>query len=835
MRKCSPIGLKRSALQAARLSLALFSAGLSLSSVHAASAVAEDFSAVDMQEIVNTYCLACHNDALSTSGLSLQHLDFNNPGKHAEVLEMVVKKVRAHMMPPSGMPRPEFETYEVMAAWLEGELDRAWAANPNPGRISPIQRMNRYEYNNTVNELLGLDVDVTDLLPGDPTADGSFDNMASALPFSPAHMERYMSVARQLTRLAVGIPPLSPSVSIYEIPLYMAQDWRQSDNAPFGSRGGLGVSHYFPVDGEYVIKVSLERNYQDYLKGMGWPQQLEIRLDGVLLKRFTIGGEAPGIPAPLSFSGTGELGSSDWETYMLVTAEEGLEVRVPVTAGPGVVSVTYVRQMIEPENIPQPVQQGRLYANDEAYMAYQKVHSIEIGGPFGLVSPARNTASREKIFSCHPEQGSPEDACAMSILGAMARKAYRRPVTEDDLALLISFFNDGRERGGSFDAGIQFAIEFMLSDPDFLVRFHQDPQDLGPRQTFSLNDNEIASRLAFFLWSSGPDDTLLNLADAGRLSEPSVLREQVRRLLEDPRGVETLVDDFAAQWLNLRRLAEVQINTVVFPEYDLALMEAFEQETQLFVAETLRSDASVMDLLGARYTYLNERLATHYRIPGIYGSRFRKVTLPDSNQRGGLLAHGALLTVTSYPGRTSPVLRGKWLLDNILGTPPPPPPANVPILPDAEDGKVPTSIRERLARHRVDPICSTCHTVIDPLGFALENFDVIGAWREYDEGGNPVDTNGTYPGGVEFAGFSDLREWLLQRPERFAHTLTEKLMTYALGRRVEYFDQPAIRQIVRTAAADNYSWSSLITGIVESPPFLMSITADSAEIAGGVQ
>ena len=835
MRNYSAKGLNLLALRVARLTLALFSATvlqwLLLPSAYAATAVAGNFSAVEMQQVVNTYCLACHNDRLSSSGLSLQQVDFNNPGKHAEVLEMVVKKLQAHMMPPAGMPRPEFETYEVMTTWLETELDQVWAANPNPGRISPIQRMSRYEYNNAVNELLGLDVDVTSLLPGDPTADGSFDNMASALPFSPAHMERYMSVARQLTRLAVGMPPISPSESIYEIPLYMAQDWRQSENVPFGSRGGLGVSHHFPADGEYVIKVRLERNYQDYFKGMGWPQQLEIRLDGVLLKRFTVGGEAPGTPAPLSFTGTGELGSGDWETYMLVTAEEGLEVRVPVTAGPGVVSVTYARQMIEPESIPQPAQQGRLYANDEAYMAYQKVHSIEIGGPFGLVSPARNTASREKIFSCYPEQGSPEDDCAMSILSTMARQAYRRPVTADDMALLTGFFNDGRERGGSFDAGIQFAIEFMLSDPDFLIRFHEDPQGLGPRQTFALNDNELASRLAFFLWSSGPDETLLDLADAGRLTEPSVLREQARRLLEDPRGIETLVDDFASQWLNLRRLAEVQINTVVFPEYDLALMEAFEQETQLFVADTLRTDASVMDLLGARYTYLNERLATHYRITGIYGSRFRRVTLPDSNQRGGVLAHGALLTVTSYPGRTSPVLRGKWLLDNILGTPPPPPPANVPILPDAEDGKVITSIRERLAQHRVDPICSTCHTVIDPLGFALENFDVIGAWREYDEGGNPVDPNGTYPGGVEFAGFADLREWLMERPERFAHTLTEKLMTYALGRRVEYYDQPAIRQIVRTAADQNYSWSSLVLGIVESPPFLMSITADSAGIA----
>ncbi|MFM1897212.1 MAG: hypothetical protein RLZZ385_2286 [Pseudomonadota bacterium] len=782
------------------------------------------FTAAAMQEMVASYCLACHNDVLPTAGLSLQGIDFSRPGQHAEVLEKVVKKLRAHMMPPSGMPRPPFEVYGQMTSWLEAELDQAWAANPVPGRISPLHRLNRYEYNNAVNQLLGLDVDVMDLLPGDPTADGSFDNMAAALPFSSSHLERYLSVARQLSRLAVGMAPDAPTTSTYEVPLYQRQDSRQGEDLPFGSRGGIAVTHPFPVAGDYLFTIQLERNYQDYIKGLGWPQELELRLDGQLLQRFTIGGQAPGTPAPLTFSGTGEPGSIDWEQYMITEAGEGLELRTPVAAGPHQVTVNYVRQHVEPEGIPQPTQGGRLYANDENYLGYQKVYTVAISGPFQPVSTGNDSPSRRHIFSCYPDRQADEAACAASILADLARQAYRRPVRADDLERLQGFFNSGREMGGSFDAGIQFALEYILSDPDFLIRNYQAPPGLPAGTGYRLSDLQLATRLAFFLWSSLPDEHLLSLAEAGRLSDPDVYHQQVLRLLNDPRGVQTLVDDFAAQWLNLRRLDEVQIDTVVFPDYDLSLIDAFGRETSLFIAETLRHDTNVMELLGANYSYMNERLATHYGVPGIYGSRFRKVDFPDARQRGGLLGHGALLTVTSYPGRTSPVLRGKWLLDNMLGTPPPPPPPNVPILPDAEAGEIPKSIRERLAQHRQDPICSTCHTVIDPLGFALENFDVIGAWREFDEAGNPVDPAGNYPGGVEFAGFADLRDWMLDRPERFAHTLTEKLMTYALGRRVEYFDQPTIRHIVREAADQDYRWSALILGIAESPQFMMSMT-----------
>ena len=631
-----------------------------------------------------------------------------------------------------------------------------------------------------------------------------------------------MSVARQVTRLATGLAPLNPSVSTHEIPVYMSQDWRQTEDMPFGSRGGISVNHNFPVDGEYQFKVDLETNYQDYVKGLGWAQLLEIRLDGRLLERFTVGGEAPGIPTPLSFSGTGEPGSIDWEQYMLYRATEGLEVRAPVQAGPHQVTVSYVRQQIEKEGIPQPRQGGRLPANSEAYLDYQKVHAVEIGGPYATAEGIRESPSYNLIFSCYPERLAEETTCAAQILSRVARQAYRRPVTEEDATLLLEFFDRGREQGGSFDHGIQFALEFMLSDPDFLIRSYSDTEQFSDGAIYELNDLELASRLAFFIWSSAPDETLLELAERGRLSDPVVYDQQVRRMLADERGVNTLVEDFAAQWLNLRRLDEVTINTVLFPHYDVSLLEAFGRETELFIRETLRTDSSILDLLSADYTFVNERLARHYGVEGIYGSRFRKVELRDNTQRGGLLAHGALLTVTSYPGRTSPVLRGKWLLDNLLGTPPPSPPGNVPALTEVNTGQIPKGIRERLAQHRSDPVCSSCHTVIDPIGFALENFDVIGAWREFDEVGNPVDPSGNYPGGVEFAGFADLRDWMLERGDRFAHNVTEKLMTYALGRRVEYYDQPVIRQIVREAASENYSWSSILLGVVKSAPFKMS-------------
>jgi mono/diheme cytochrome c family protein len=778
--------------------------------------------------VLDKYCVTCHNQKLRTAGLALDGLDVSSPGANAEVWEKVIAKLRAGSMPPPGRARPDAPTYHVVASWLETEIDRAWAASPNPGRVSAVHRLNRAEYSNAIRDLFALDFDVKPLLPGDETADGSFDNFGDVLSISTAHLERYLSVARQVTRLATGLPPTNPGIERFEIPLHVVQDDRQSEDLPLGSRGGIAVHYDFPVDGEYLIKVRLQRQYQDYLKGMGWPQQLDVRLDGKLLKRFTVGGGAQGRPAASSYAGDGEpgfAGAPEWEKYMQVTGDAGLEVRARVEAGPRVVGVSFVRELWEPEGLPQPLQRGRVITNDQVYMGYANVGVVQIGGPYDTGGSAKDTPSRRAIFVCHPRLATEESACAARILSRIARTAYRRPVTKRDVQTLLEFFGAGRRDGGSFDYGIQFALERVLADPDFLLRVHRDPAtpraarqgEAGSR----LGDIELASRLSFFLWSSIPDDRLLDLAERGQLTNPSVLEQEVRRLLADPRSTGALVSDFAAQWLNLRRVGEVVVDPDRYPNYDESLLQAFQQETEMFVASTLREDRSVVDLLNANYTFVNERLARHYGIPGIYGSRFRRITLPSHDQRGGLLAQGALLATTSYPDRTSPVLRGKFLLNNILGLPVPPPPPGVDTnLAENKPGTRPTSIRERLAQHRMNPSCASCHSVIDPLGFTLENFDVIGGWRTVDESGQPVDAIGTTVSGVKLEGLSGLRALLLEQPERFPRTVTEKLLAYALGRRLEYYDRPAVRTIVRNASAQDYRWSSLILGIVKSPTFL---------------
>ena len=779
----------------------------------------------EVREILDRYCVACHSETLRSGGLALDMLDVEDPAADPQDWERAIRKLRARTMPPGGVPRPDEAGYEAVATWLENEIDRAWTANPNPGRASAVHRLNRLEYNNAVRDLFALDVDVTSLLPGDETADGSFDNFAAVLSISTAHMERYMSVARQVTRLATGLPPETPVVETFEVPLHVVQDQRQSEDLPFGSRGGVAVRFNFPVDGEYVIRVRLRTNWQDYIMGMGRPQQVDVRLDGELLRRFTIGGEAPGRPAPMSFTGPGERGDPAWEVYMRM-ADEGLEVRVPIAAGPRIVGVSFVRELWEPGGVPQPIQRGRLLANDELYMDYQSVHSVEIGGPYQVTGPATDLAvtdtdSRREIFVCHPNRGAEEEVCATEILTRLARRAYRRPVTDQDVQTLLGFFQRGRESRGSFEAGIQFALEYLLSDPDFLLRVIRDPVGADAGEVYRLSDLEVASRLSFFLWSSIPDEELLDLAERGELTNPEVREAQVRRMLADPRATDALVDGFAAQWLNVRRVGEVVVDPLVYPNFDESLLEAFQRETELFVGNTIREDRSILELLTADYTYVNRRLARHYGFGGIYGSRFRRITLPDPEQRGGLLAQGGMLAATSYPGRTSPVLRGKWLLDNVIGSPPPTPPPNVSEFPENESGAAPQSVRERLERHRADFACATCHSLIDPLGFALENFDAIGGWRTFDESGNAIDALGSWPGGRELNGFSDLRAMLVDPPERFVGTVTEKLMSYALGRRLEYYDRPAVRRIVQRSQADDYRWSSIILGIVESPSFLM--------------
>jgi Protein of unknown function (DUF1592)/Protein of unknown function (DUF1588)/Protein of unknown function (DUF1585)/Protein of unknown function (DUF1587)/Protein of unknown function (DUF1595)/Planctomycete cytochrome C len=786
-------------------------------------------SATAARAVLDTYCVPCHNQRLKTAGLMLDTADVTSPHANPEIWERVIARLRARSMPPVGRPRPDEGTYESTASWMEADIDRAWTANPNPGRVSAVHRLNRTQYSHAVRDLFALDpraFDVKSLLPGDETADGSFDNFADVLTISTAHLERYLSAARQVTRLATGLPPSRPALETFEIPLHIVQDDQQDEDLPFGSRGGIAVRYVFPVDGEYLIKVRLRRQYQDYLMGMGWPQRLDVRLDGKLVKRFVVGGKAPGTPAASSYAGDGEpgfAGAPAWETYMQLTGDAGLEVRIPVSAGPRVVGVSFVRELWEPEGLPQPLQRGRVLTNDQIYMGNAAVGSVQIGGPYRVDGVASNTPSRRRIFVCEPK--SPADtACASRILSRMARLAYRRAVTPADQKTLLEFFENGRRDGGTFGAGIQFALERMLVDPDFLLRVHKDPAAAsGARPAaYRLSDIELASQLSFFLWGSIPDEALLDAAERGELSKTATLEQQVRRMLADPRAVSALVDDFAAQWLNLRRVGEVVVHPDFYPDFDDNLLDAFKQETELFIASTLREDRPVAELLGADYTFVNERLARHYKIPGIYGPRFRRVTLSNPDQRGGLLAQGAILATTSYPDRTSPVLRGKWLLDNIFGVYVPPPPPNVDTsLTEVKPGTLPPTIRERLAQHRTNPICGSCHAMIDPPGFALENFDAIGGWRTIDESGKPVDAVGTTVGGAQVNGLRGLRELLLRRPEQFPTTLTEKLLAYALGRRIEYYDRPAVRQIVHSAKTEDYRWSSLILGIVNSPAFQM--------------
>jgi hypothetical protein len=679
--------------------------------------------------------------------------------------------------------------------------------------------------------LFALDVDVSALLPGDETADGSFDNFADALSITTTHMERYLSVARQVTRLATGLPPVSPGVATFEVPLHVVQDQRQSEELPFGSRGGIAVKYDFPVDGEYLIKIRLRRQYQDYLMGMGWPQQVDLRLEGALVERFTVGGGVTDSrPAAASYAGSGEPGSfgdPEWEAYMQSTGDAHLEARVTVQAGPRVVGVSFVREHFEPEGLPQPLQRGRVLTNDQIYMDHASVHSVQIGGPYEVTGVA-DTPSRDEIFVCRPPSGGEEEACASEILSRMARRAYRRPATTDDVETLLDFFRQGRSGGGSFDAGIQLALERLVVDPEFLLRIYRQPAGVEPGDAYDLDAMDIASRLSFFLWSSIPDETLLELAEQGRLSDPQVVEEQARRMLADPRASHALVEGFAAQWLNLRLLPEKLADPNRYPDFDDSLLDAFRQETELFIASNVREDRPITELLDADYTYVNERLARFYGIPGVYGSRPRRVTLPNPEQRGGILGHGGLMAITAYPDRTSPVLRGKWLLDNILGADSPPPPANVDTNLDESPDVASLSIRERFERHRTEALCASCHSLIDPLGFALENFDATGAWRDVDERGEPIDSRGTLPNGVELDGVGSLRDLLLEYDEQFVRTVTEKLMSYALGRPLEHFDQPTVRRIVREAQEDGYRWSGIVLGIVKSPAFLMRRAEDAA-------
>ena len=772
-------------------------------------------SSSSTREVLDQFCVRCHNQRTRTAELALDTKDLSDVSAEAETWERVIVKLRSQTMPPGGSPRPDQATYRAVATWLESEIDRVALASPDPGRGETFHRLNRAEYHAAVRDLLAVDVDVASLLPADNTFEHGFDNSGEMLSVSPDLVSRYLSAARKISRLAVGIPPRGPAVATYRVHPGLLQNERQDDALSFGSRGGVAVRHYFPVDGEYTIKVRFQRNFSDYIIGFAAPQELDVRVDGQLIQRFTVGdADAVGQMAPLSFSGN-IAGDADWEYYMN-TGDAGLEVRFPAKAGERVVGISFVRRLSETEGVLQPRNRGYGRFVDERYDEDAAVEQVLIGGPYTVAGPG-DTPSRREIFACRPTTGADDDeACARRILGRLARRAYRRPVTGGEVATLMSFYASGRQ-DGDFDAGIQFALERILVDPEFLFRVERDPTDVLPGSPYPLDDLELASRLSFFLWSSIPDDELLEIAERGELSDPTVLEQQTRRLLADRRS-RALVDNFASQWLRLRNIESQERESAEYPEFDENLREAFRRETELFVESTIREDQSLLELLSANYTFVNERLARHYGIPGIYGDRFRRVTLDPDHPRGGLLGHGGLLMVTSHPNRTSPVLRGKWLLESILGAPPPEPPPNVPGLPDRGEGGEPASVRDRLEQHRANPVCASCHAPMDPLGFALENFDAIGSWRATSVAGLPIDASATMPSGAQFEGPVGLRSVLLSRGEDFAGTVTEKLLAYAIGRGLEYTDRPEVRQILQEAAPD-YRWSSIVLGIVESAPF----------------
>jgi len=813
--------------------ISLFSVCMAASSLLLAAESENQSVSGSNRALLDQYCVICHNQAVVNSvaqlneglqttqlrnlGLTLDVEDVSNLADNPEVWEKVIKKLRVGVMPPPNYPRPDKESYDGFRTFLENELDRVASAQINPGRTQAFHRLNQTEYQNSVRDLLDLNVDVADLIPTDAPDQYGFDNNADVLALSPLSVERYVSAAHKIAEIAVGATPRGASINTYEVPLNLIQDDRLSEELPFGSRGGTAVEHMFPVDGEYRIRLNLQTNYVDFVRGYDQAHEVELSLDGQHLETFAFGGDAPGTPAPYSYAGN-IRGNDDWEEFMMAFAEEGFEIQVNVKAGPRVIGATFPREMWENEGIQQPRLFGYHLAVTELPDANPAVDSIEIEGPL-LVDGPGDTPSRRRIFSCLPANLDEEPACAQQILGSLARRAYRRPVSESDVLGLVEFYNQGRLDGG-FEVGIQFALERVLVSPDFLFRIEQDPADAQPGATYAISDIELASRMSFFLWSSPPDDELLNLAERGALREPGMLEQQVQRMMADPRA-DAFIKNFVGQWLYLRNLEDFYPDPAAFPEFDENLRTALQRETELFIDDQIRSDASLLDLLRADYTFVNERLARHYGIPGVYGSRYRKVTV-DGNQRGGLLGHGGLMMVTSYPNRTSPVLRGKFVLENLLGGPPPEPPPNVPALETSSDGKILT-MREAMVMHRENPACRVCHAAMDPIGFSLENYDVVGKWRR-EFAGQPIDASGLLPDGNTFDGPDGLQGLLLERPDDLVGTITEKLMRFALGRSLEYYDMPEVRAVVRAASEGDYRWSSIILGVVESTPFQMRRT-----------
>ncbi len=780
----------------------LFGIAIGLSVVLASGPSAAEGTAApteDHQELLDRYCVTCHSDALRDRGtvpVSLESVDLSDVPAQAALWEKVVRRLRTRSMPPVGRPRPDQPALDGLATALEDDIDRAAALRPDAGRTEPLHRLNRTEYQNAIRDLLALDIDAAALVPADDQSYG-FDNIAGVLKVSPTLLERYMSAARQVSRLAVGASTLAPSGETFRIVSDLSQ-YQHADGLPFGTRGGMSVSYTFPRDGEYDITLELLDLYSG--APIREPHQLEVSIDGERVTVFRL------VP----------LDDEKDQGVAYNTRPDELEVRVAVDAGPRVVTATFIKKTDAlAESVRQPF--NRPHGEGDHLLYQPHLGTMTITGPFNPTG-AGDTPARRRIFVCRPAQPSEETACARHVLSTLARRAYRRPVTETDLYELLAFYREGRV-AGSFDMGIERALRALLVSPDFLFRTVADPPDIEPATPYRLSDLELASRIAFFLWSSIPDDELLEVASAGQLQAPGVIDGQVQRMLADPRS-EAVAKNFAGQWLRLRNISGALPSDVLFPDFGESLRADFVQETELFFDSVLREDRSVTELLTADYTFLNERLAKHYGITNVYGSDFRRVALSDDTRRG-LLGQGSILTVTSYPDRTSPVGRGKWVLENVLGTPPPPPPPNVPELePEAGSGKVLT-MRERMEEHRANPVCASCHRIMDPLGLALENFDAVGRWRGHMPGGGLIDASGAMPDGTVFDGPADLRRELVQNPEQLATVVTEKLLTYALGRGVEYYDMPAVRKITRGAASNDYSLRSLVVGVVTSTPFQM--------------
>ncbi|HEX5107210.1 MAG TPA: DUF1592 domain-containing protein [Vicinamibacterales bacterium] len=764
-----------------------------------------------VRQTLDRYCAGCHNaraaGAATASGVVFDRLDLDGVGAEAELWEKVVRKVRTGAMPPAGMPRPDQVGVRRLASWIEEALDAAAAARPNPGRPS-LHRLNRAEYANAIRDLLALDVDAASLLPPDDSADG-FDNNADMLGVSPALLERYLAAAARISAIAVGSPKISPSSETYRVRGDASQTKHQ-DGLPLGTRGGLLARHTFPLDGEYLIKVKLLETNLGSIRGLEHESQLEITLDDARVLLAPVGGQAD------------YEESSRNATNVVNSLDSRLQVRVRAQAGQRPVTAAFLQKSsaLGPWRL-EPFQRSTLIATD--HLGLPHVERMTISGPFNATGPG-NTPSRSRIFACRPSRPADERPCAQRIVAALSRRAYRRPPSSSELASLMRFYEEGRN--DSFESGIEMALRAMLASPKFIFRAERDPAGAAPGSVYRLGDLDFASRLSFFLWSSIPDDELLDAAASGRLHEQSTVARQVRRMLADPRS-EALVENFAGQWLQVRNLRTATPDKNDFPDFDDNLRRAFETELDLFFGSIVREDRSVLDLLSADYTFLNERLAQHYGVPNVYGSQFRRVVLADEARRG-LLGKGGILLVTSHADRTSPVARGKWILDNLIGAPPPPPPPDVPALPEPTAAQ-PLTMRGRMERHRASPACASCHRQLDPLGLALENFDAVGAWRTRDAG-QPIDAAGELSDGTRVDGAVALREALMKRQDVVVHTIVEKLLTYALGRGLEAADMPAVRTIAREAAQREYRFSALVEGVVKSVPFRMRVADEPAGV-----